>query len=70
MANGTVKWFNNAKGFGFIEPEDGGKDVFVHISAVEKAGLRGLADGQKVTFDMEENRGRQAAGNLGIVEDA
>ncbi|HFB54769.1 MAG TPA: cold-shock protein [Hellea balneolensis] len=69
MANGTVKWFNSAKGYGFIEPEDGGKDIFVHISAVEKAGLRGLSDGQKVTFDMEENRGREAAGNIGLVDE-
>ena len=56
MANGTVKWFNATKGFGFIEPEGGSKDVFVHISAVERAGLRDLADGQKVTFDIEPGR--------------
>jgi len=64
MANGTVKWFNSTKGFGFIEPEGGGKDVFVHVSAVERAGLRGLNDGQKVSFDMEEDRGRTSAVNL------
>jgi len=66
MANGTVKWFNSTKGFGFIEPEGGGgKDVFVHISAVERSGLTGLADGQKVTFDVEAGRdGRESATNL------
>jgi len=65
MAVGTVKFFNSAKGFGFIAPEDGSKDVFVHISAVERSGLRGLADGQKVTFDLERDRqGRDAATNL------
>jgi CspA family cold shock protein len=64
MATGTVKWFNPTKGFGFIEPEDGGKDVFVHISAVQAAGLSTLEEGQKVTFDIEENRGREAAANL------
>ena len=65
MANGTVKWFNSTKGFGFIEPEGGSKDVFVHISAVERAGLTGLADGQKVTFDVEAGRdGRESASNL------
>ena len=56
MPNGTVKWFNTTKGFGFIEPEDGGKDVFVHISAVERSGLTGLADNQKVTYDLEAGR--------------
>ena len=56
MANGTVKWFNSTKGFGFIEPETGGKDVFVHVSAVERSGLTGLADNQKVTFDVEAGR--------------
>ena len=56
---GTVKWFNDAKGFGFIEPEDGGKDVFVHISAVERAGLSTLAEGQKVSYELVENRGGQ-----------
>jgi len=61
---GTVKWFNGQKGFGFIVPEDGGKDVFVHISAVEAAGLRGLNEGQAVEFELEENRGRMAAINL------
>jgi CspA family cold shock protein len=64
MANGTVKWFNSAKGFGFIQPDDGGKDVFVHISAVERAGLRGLNEGQKVEYEMQSERGRTAAVNL------
>lgn len=68
MAKGTVKWFNTDKGFGFIAPEDGGKDVFVHISALQRAGIQRLDDGQAVTFDMEEGRdGRQSAGNLEIV---
>ncbi len=66
MPNGTVKWFNSQKGYGFIEPEDGGKDVFVHISAVERAGLSGLADGQKVSFEITTDRrtGKSAADNL------
>ena len=68
MPNGTVKWFNTKKGFGFIEPEDGGKDVFVHISAVEASGLAGLEDNQKVTFELQEGRdGRQMAGDLKAV---
>ncbi|MBD3678718.1 MAG: cold-shock protein [Rhodobacteraceae bacterium] len=68
MANGTVKWFNATKGFGFIEPEGGRKDVFVHISAVERAGLQGLNDGQKVTFDVEAGRdGRESAINIAIA---
>ncbi len=64
MANGTVKWFNGTKGFGFIQPEDGGKDVFVHISAVERAGLRGLNEGQRVSYELQNERGRTAAVNL------
>ena len=65
MANGTVKWFNSTKGYGFIEPEAGGRDVFVHISAVERSGLTGLADGQKLTYDVEAGRdGRESAVNL------
>lgn len=65
MAVGTVKFFNGQKGFGFIAPEGGGKDVFVHISAVERSGLSGLADGQKVSFDLERDRqGRDSAANL------
>jgi CspA family cold shock protein len=64
MATGTVKWFNSAKGYGFIQPEDGGKDVFVHVSAVERAGLRGLNEGQKISYDLEAERGRTAAVNL------
>ena len=69
MATGTVKWFNATKGFGFIAPEGGSKDVFVHISAVERAGRTGLADGQKVTFDLETSRdGRQSAANLALVD--
>ena len=68
MPNGTVKWFNTKKGFGFIEPEDGGKDVFVHISAVEASGLAGLEDNQKVTYELQEGRdGRQMAGVLKAV---
>jgi CspA family cold shock protein len=66
MAVGTVKWFNSTKGFGFIQPEDGGKDVFVHISAVERSGLGGLGEGQKIAYELERNRrtGREAAVNL------
>ena len=64
MSNGTVKWFNATKGFGFIQPEDGGKDVFVHVSAVERAGLRGLNEGQRVAFELQNERGRTAAVNL------
>jgi cold shock protein len=65
MATGTVKWFNTTKGFGFIAPDSGGKDVFVHISAVERSGLTGLADNQKVSYDLEAGRdGRQSAVNL------
>ena len=65
MPNGTVKWFNTTKGFGFIAPDGGGKDVFVHISAVEKSGLTGLADNQKVSFELQEGRdGRQTASDL------
>jgi CspA family cold shock protein len=68
MANGTVKWFNSTKGFGFIEPAGGGRDVFVHISAVERAGLTGLADNQKVTFDVEAGRdGRESATNIALA---
>ncbi|HYD74325.1 MAG TPA: cold-shock protein [Candidatus Binatia bacterium] len=68
MAVGTVKFFNSQKGFGFISPESGGKDVFVHISAVERSGLSGLADGQKVSFDTERDRqGRENASNLKAV---
>lgn len=65
MPTGTVKWFNQTKGFGFIEPDDGGKDVFVHISAVERAGMTTLADNQKVSFEMTEGRdGRTLADEL------
>jgi len=67
MATGTVKWFNATKGFGFIAPSDGGKDVFVHISAVERAGLDTLKDGQKVSFDVVTERGKTAASNLKAV---
>jgi len=65
---GTVKWFNPTKGFGFITPANGGNDVFVHISAVEKAGMQGLFEGQKLEYELQENRGKQAAANLKVVE--
>jgi cold shock protein len=64
MPNGTVKWFNTTKGYGFIQPEDGGKDVFVHISAVERAGLRGMNEGQAVNYELKDERGKTAAVNL------
>jgi CspA family cold shock protein len=67
MATGTVKWFNNDKGYGFIVPDQGGKDVFVHISAVEAAGMKTLNEGQKVSYDLQENRGKEAATNLKTV---
>jgi cold shock protein len=66
MASGTVKWFNATKGFGFIQPDDGGNDVFVHISAAERAGLGSLSEGQKVTFELERDQrsGKMSAGKL------
>jgi len=68
MPTGTVKWFNTTKGYGFIEPEGGGKDVFVHISAVERSGLTGLADNQKVSFEMQEGRdGREMASDIQLL---
>ncbi len=68
MAQGTVKWFNGTKGYGFIQPEAGGADVFVHVSAVERAGLRGLAEGQKVSYELATERGKTSAVNLKVVE--
>ena len=69
MANGTVKWFNAVKGYGFIQPADGGKDAFVHISAVQRAGLDGLHEGQKVEYELVTGRnGRSAAENLRVIE--
>lgn len=69
MANGTVKWFNATKGFGFIQPEEGGNDVFVHISAVEAAGLTGLKDNQKISYTLEEDRrGRSSASSLELLD--
>ena len=68
MPTGTVKWFNTTKGYGFIAPDDGGKDIFVHISAVERAGMTGLADNQKVQYELTEDRdGRQSAGELKAI---
>jgi CspA family cold shock protein len=67
MATGTVKFFNSQKGFGFIQPQDGGADVFVHISAVERAGMSNLNEGQKLTYDVVSERGKLAAANLQSV---
>lgn len=68
MPTGTVKWFNTTKGYGFIAPDDGGKDIFVHISAVERAGLTGLSDNQKVAFEMQSGRdGRSSASDLKLL---
>ena len=67
MATGTVKFFNSQKGFGFIQPTDGSKDVFVHISAVERAGMRTLMEGKKVNYEVVTERGKQAAGNLSLA---
>mgnify|MGYP005727020127 CR=1 FL=1 len=69
MATGTVKWFNPAKGYGFIAPDDGGSDVFVHISAVEKAGLHQLNEGQKVSFELATNKGKTSAVNLQLTDE-
>jgi CspA family cold shock protein len=66
MANGTVKWFNAQKGYGFIQPSSGGKDVFVHISAVERAGLSTLNEGQSISYDVVNERGKDAAANLKV----
>jgi CspA family cold shock protein len=66
MPQGTVKWFNSQKGYGFIQPQDGGKDIFVHISAVQRAGLNGLNEGQVVEYEEVSNRGRSSAENLKV----
>lgn len=69
MAQGTVKWFNTTKGYGFIQPADGGQDIFVHISAVEAAGLSGLQDNQAINYELvEDRRGRTSAGNLQLAD--
>ena len=67
MANGTVKWFNADKGYGFIQPDQGGGDIFVHISAVERAGLRSLSDGQKIAYEVVQNKGKSSAEELQVL---
>lgn len=67
MATGTVKWFNPTKGFGFIQPDQGGADVFVHISALERAGMRSLGEGQKVSYDLATEKGKTSAANLKLA---
>tara|TARA_B100001564_G_scaffold341128_1_gene335436 strand:- start:878 stop:1096 length:219 start_codon:yes stop_codon:yes gene_type:complete len=69
MAQGTVKWFNYTKGFGFIQPDEGGNDVFVHISAVERAGIANLGDGQRISYELAENKGKKSAANLKILDE-
>jgi CspA family cold shock protein len=68
MPTGTVKWFNTQKGYGFIQPENGTKDVFVHISAVERAGMDSLAEGQKVNYEIARDRGKESAANLSLAQ--
>lgn len=67
MAEGTVKWFNSTKGFGFIQPSSGGSDIFVHISAVQRAGLQGLNDGQRVSYELQSERGKTAAVDIKLL---
>lgn len=69
MSTGTVKWFNSTKGYGFIQPDSGQSDVFVHISAVEKAGLRGINEGDRVDYELETSKGKTSAANLKMLED-
>ncbi|MDX2028151.1 MAG: cold-shock protein [Alphaproteobacteria bacterium] len=70
MANGQVKWFNGQKGYGFIQPEAGGPDVFVHISALQNAGLQGLRDGQRVSYEIAMNKGKESAVNIKLIDAA
>ena len=67
MTNGMVKWFNTNKGYGFIQPDNGNKDVFVHISAVEKSGLKTLLENQKISFEINQDKGRSSAGNIKVI---
>ncbi|MCB2113044.1 MAG: cold-shock protein [Parvularculaceae bacterium] len=67
MATGTVKWFNATKGYGFIQPDEGGKDVFVHVTAVQQSGLNGLDEGQKISYDLASDRGKTSATNLKVA---
>ena len=67
MSTGTVKWFNHEKGYGFIQPDDGGKDVFVHTSALQEANINNLSDGQKVSYEVTEDRGKEAASDLQLL---
>ena len=67
MPSGKVKWFNGQKGFGFIQPDDGGKDVFVHVSALERAGIGALNEGQKISYDLQQERGKTSAANLKLL---